>query len=173
MLEDNRFLYASSVDTSSPEEWDDGADSSIAGKLVVFGAQVMLAITSLPPAPLCHQLTSQTTHHATTCPASHQGSLCATPHARYITEKGGHVLWLGRDVRNNRAGLSTRDLFQHVLRKVGEGGDRKVLVSVHLKSVTVLDCPGVSIQSSVGFSVKEMMDMCFEAGADSNVSLGD
>lgn len=35
-----------------------------------------------------------------------QGLLCSTQQAEYVTNKGGHIVWLGRDIRNQSAQCS-------------------------------------------------------------------
>eukprot|EP01041_Mallomonas_annulata_P004139 gene4139-8227_t len=109
-----------------------------------------------------------------------QGMLCSNEHAQFVTDRGGNIQWLGKDVRTraSSAGFSVFEQFKHVLNRLGENSflsnsRRPVCVCIHMRAINGIVCPGVSAPSTIGFNAEEILEMCFYAGANQNVALID
>ena len=130
-----------------------------------------------------------------------QGAMCPADQAQFVTERGGRIIWLSKDLRpsilNSFAvagppGQHVLAQFEAALREVGGGAGlgqgqgqgqqqldsppgggkrRPVHVSLRADAISEAVLPGAVGQSSIGLSVEEALDICFVAGADHNVSV--
>jgi formiminoglutamase len=123
-----------------------------------------------------------------------QGNYCTVEQTKYVTDRNGRVYWLSKDIRGNKSNSTSEatpslaqtemcstqvaQLFKKVVMDLSEGPAlhegsmrqrRPVLVAVNMEAMCSAASPGVVNSSSIGFSVEEMLELCFAAGADPNV----
>jgi hypothetical protein len=65
--------------------------------------------------------------------------------------------------------------FKAILKQLGEkpntGTRRPIFVSIHADAICGTALPGAAIYGSIGLSAEEILDMCFIAGSDPNVTI--
>ena len=99
-----------------------------------------------------------------------QGSQCSQEHADFVTQHGGHILWLDQ-VRDHAAAE-----FQTILlnqQQQQQTGIHNTFVSFDLDSIKAADCPGVSCPSNTGLTAEDALQIMRIAGAAPNVQLVD
>jgi len=124
-----------------------------------------------------------------------QGGLCSSDHTKYITEKGGRIIWLSKDLRHaskpcdeqnsntfknvqKYSGhcVKSQKVFQNVLdelrlsRHGSNASDRAIYVSINASSIiNNVSSSTMTGLSSIGLTTDEILDIAMTAGADSNV----
>eukprot|EP01041_Mallomonas_annulata_P001723 gene1723-3336_t len=114
-----------------------------------------------------------------------QGSLCNDEHSKFITSRGGFILWLAKDIRTTstpsttgtNANSKSGQIFEKALKILGEnptsGGRRPLFVSIHMSAMSASVSPGVEESGSLGLNGDEALEMCQICGTDQNVVLLD
>ena len=74
----NRLLFSDSR-FCPPKDSFSSYEPSCDGKLVIYGAQVCL--------------------YALSAPSHQQGTYCSPEHVNFLHRRGGHIIWLSRDIR--------------------------------------------------------------------------
>lgn len=101
------------------------------------------------------------------CEFAVQGNQCSDVHAKYVTDKGGDLIWLSQLRKPAAHPLSE---FQKVLASFST---MPTFVSFDIDSITSSDCPGVSCPAIIGLSAQEALDICMEAGKHRTTKLLD
>lgn len=97
-----------------------------------------------------------------------QGSQVSREHARYVKDKGGHIIWYSEVSRGDAAAQAFRSALGRLAWKCAS-----LFVSFDLDSIRASDAPGVSCPGIMGLRAKEAFEMAFTAGAHPKVDLFD
>lgn len=102
-----------------------------------------------------------------------QGEQCSAEHAEYVQERGGRIVWLGKDLRGDKK-RSVGERFADELRYLQDEQHCDALfVSFDIDSIASDVCPGVSCPAMIGLSAQEALDIARVAGANPAVRLFD
>lgn len=108
-----------------------------------------------------------------------QGTVCNMEHDKYITDRGGKVLWLNRDIRSaavsqlNQSSNHFKNTLQALGRDAISGYNRPIALSLDISAINVAELPGQSNPNPYGLSVEEISEMAMIAGSDPNVAFFD
>lgn len=108
-----------------------------------------------------------------------QGSSCNIEESNYVSDRGGKILWLSKDLRSATASSVNQSSthFRSTLKALGKdpisGYNRPIGLSLDASAINVAELPGQCNPNPFGLSVEEMSELAMIAGSDPNVAYFD